>query len=230
MQIHHDRRKLRLTPSIELCFLLALGLSVSTSLALANVGREYSVAGIIVNARGNIVPGASVVAVPIAGRGVAGSLHWVPADAEGRFKLKLRRGSYEIRAKDDRHGYPDPSMLLSADPSARFPTVRVEDADVDSVRVILGEQGGILHILIRDRGTGRPIAGAKAIVRDARDAEVFVELNADDHGNIQFAVPHKALVIVAEATGYSAEMFHNGEEVELSNSDNRDIVFDLTRQ
>ena len=82
--------------------------------------------------------------------------------------------------------------------------------DVDSVRVILGEQGGILRILIRDRGTGRPIAGAKAIVRDARDAEVFVELNADDHGNFQFAVPHKALVIVAEATGYSAEMFHNG--------------------
>jgi hypothetical protein len=71
-------------------------------------------------------------------------------------------------------------MLLSADASARFPTVKVEDADIDGARVILGEQGGILRILIRDRGTLRPIAGAKAIVRDARDARAFVELNADD--------------------------------------------------
>jgi hypothetical protein len=180
MPIHHDRRKLRLVPSIKSCLLLALGVCMWTYPAWADGGREYSVAGIIVTAEGRAVPGASVVAWPVVEGGVAGSLHWLPADDEGRFKLRLTRGSYEIRAKDERHGYPDPDMLLSADASARFPTVNVEDADIDGARVILGEQGGILRILIRDRGTLRPIAGAKAIVRDARDARAFVELNADD--------------------------------------------------
>ena len=231
MPIHHDRRILRRILSSEFCFLLVLGLSVSTCPALVDEGPGYSVTGVIVNARGSKVPGALVIAWPVVRENWAGSLHWVPADAEGRFKLKLMPDTYQIMAKDDRHGYPDPMMPLLTDPTARFPTVKVKRADVGGLRVILGKQCGVLHILIRDRATGRPIAGAKAIVRDARDARVFVEFYADNHGNIQFSVPpHKALVVVAQAAGYSAEMFHNGEKVELLSNDHRDIVFDLARQ
>lgn len=209
MPIHHSGRKLRLASSITACFLLALGLYLLKYTAGAENDPEYSVGGFIVTAGGSPAPGASVVAFPVVEGGTAASLHWRAADDKGRFKLKLRRGSYEIRAKDERRGYPDPNMLLSADPSARFPVVKVEDADVEGVRVILGEQGGTLRILIRDRDTQRPIAGAKAIVRDARDARAFVELNADDHGNIQFAVAHKALTVVAQATGYSSRLRKN---------------------
>ena len=228
MPVHHSRRKIRRMPTFRLCP-LALGL-ITFCPTWAFADGYYTVTGAVVTAQGITVPGASVVAWPVIEGGSAASLHWVPADDAGIFKLKLPRGSYQIRAKDERHGYPDPNLLLSADASAHFPTVKVDDASVDGVRVILGEQGGILRILVRDRGTLHPIAGAMAIVRDARDATAFVKLGADDHGNIQFAVPHKALAIVAEAPGYFRESFHNGEEVELSNGDQKEITFDLRRE
>jgi hypothetical protein len=193
-----------------------------------DAGHRYFVAGVILTSAGTEQPGASVTAVPVHETGTASSLHWSSTDDKGRFKLALPRGRYEIVAKDERHGYPDPNFLLSADTNSRFPTVNVEDADIEGVRVILGEQGGILHILIRDGASLRPLAGAKAIIRDARDGRAFVELTADEQGNIQFAVPHKGLVILAEAPRYSRKSFHNGEEVRLSSGEQREITLDLT--
>jgi len=228
MQFDHNRRKLRGTTSVKLCLLFALAVHALTYRSLADADREYSVAGVVVTTAGAPVPGALVVGWPVAEGRTAGSLHWVPTDEKGEFKLKLARGSYQIRAKDERHGYPDPSFLLSADANARFPTIKVEDADVYGVRVTFGDQGGILRIIIRDRGTGRPIAHAKAVVRDAQDTRAFVELSADKQGNIQFATPHKSLVVLAKAPGYSTELFQNGGEVELSNGDLREIAINLT--
>jgi hypothetical protein len=210
--------------------LLLLNLCVLTYLARAEAVRDYEVSGTVLTSSGRAVPGASVIAWPfIEGEGgVAASLHPVRADHEGRFKLKLARGSYQIRAKDELHGYPDPSFLLSAGSGARFPNVKIEEADVHDVQVILGEQGGILRVYVREQGTMRPIAKAKVVVRDARDAEAFVELTADENGNIQFAVPHKALTLVAEASGYSSQVFQDGEVI-LANGDYRDLTFDLER-
>ena len=206
-------------------------LCVLTSLARADAVRDYEVSGTVLTSSGRAVPGASVIAWPIleGEGGVAASLPPVRADHEGRFKLKLAQGSYQIRANDELHGYPEPSFLLSAGGGARFPNVKIEEVDIHDVHVILGERGGILRVYVHEQGTMRPIARAKVVVRDARDAGAFVELTADDNGNIQFAVPHKALTLVAEGSGYSSQVFQDGEVV-LSSGDYRDLTFDLKRK
>ena len=190
---------------------------------------QYSVSGVVVTAMGNVVPGALVSAWPLAEHGAGGSGHWVSANSEGKFTLSLTRGSYEIRAKDERDGYPDPSYLLCADSRAQFPRIIVEHRNIEDIRVSLGEQGGTPRILLRDGETKRPILRAKVTVRDAENAAAFVELSADNQGKIFFAAPHKLLIVTASAPGYR-EGSHGDEMLEPSDGRNTDLTFDLAHE
>lgn len=190
--------------------------------------RDYSVLGVVTDANGNVVPSASVSAVPIEGGGSAGDLGWLHTDNNGEFHLVLKPGRYVIRAKDEADGYPDPSFLLCSDPSAKFPQVSVGESDVSGVRVILGMKGGVLEGDLRDSSTQRTIPKAKVTVRDIQNPNAFVEIFADKMGHFRLTVPNKPLEVLAVAAGYKTARYMGSERLILSGGERRNIVIDLS--
>jgi hypothetical protein len=179
---------------------------------------------------GSGVANASVEAMPILSKSSGGStaqFTWVTADNRGRYRISLSPGKYEIRAKDEADGYPDPNFLLSADPSANFPEISVEEADVSGIRVSLGAKGGVLEGDLRNEATQGTVPKGKVIIRDARTPEVFVEVFADTTGHFQFTVPHKPILISATAPGYAKTSFADGEELTFSEGERRSIIIEL---
>jgi hypothetical protein len=114
----------------------------------------------------------------------------------------LKRGRYEIIAKDEER-YPDPTFLLCRDSTASFPEVTMQDSDLTGIRVVLGAEGGLLEIHIRDEATREDVPGAKAIIRDARNPAAFVEVTSDQTGHLRFTVPDKPIVVSAYASDIS---------------------------
>ena len=176
------------------------------------------------------IQSAQVTVIPISTSGHAGRLHWTNTDGHGRFRLVLKPGRYQIRAKAEADGYPDPNAIFSVDPSARFPTISVAQSDLSGVRVVLGRKGGILVGDLRDRQSRGAISHGKVILRDARDPNAFVELTTDDQGRFQFTVPNKAFTILATAPGYKAAHFMNGQTLTLSGGEQRNITLELNQE
>ena len=192
------------------------GLQVST----------HDVVGVVVDSHGSPVAGASVEAFPIEKTGVGGELSWTPTEKDGGFRLALRSGHYEIRAKAEKQGFPDPNFLLSSDPSAGFPRISVKAGDVSGVRVTLGAKGGTIEGLLHD-GTGQLLSQGKVTIRDARKPEVFVEVAVDKAAHFEFTVPRKPVLISASAPGYSTTYFGEKEELTLSEGEHRSVVLSL---
>jgi Carboxypeptidase regulatory-like domain len=206
--------------------------SLAIVLALINItttgaSSSYPVLGIVTDAKGSVDRSASVTAVPVQNDGSAGDLGWVHVDNKGGFRLSLKPGRYIIRAKDEAEGYPDPNLLLCADPSADFPEVLVEASDVSGVRVVLGMQGGILEGDVLDASTARGIAKARLTIRDAQDESAFVEFFTDKTGHFRFTVPRKTVHVSAAAAGYNSIEYHGGERMTLSGGDHRSMVIKL---
>ena len=191
-----------------------------------------TVRGAVVAPDGSEIPDAQVAAfaVPTGALGVAGTLHWTSADSHGRFRLVLPRGRYVIRAKAEQAGYPDTSALLSADPTARFPTISVEQSDVSGVVVILGKKGAVLEGYAYDARSKTAIAGSKVTLLDARNPHAIVELTPDKSGHFQFTVPSKPILVFASAPGYKTARLANGQPVTLSSGEHRAISLELNHQ
>jgi len=111
----------------------------------------------------------------------------------GRFQILLPPGHYQIRAKAEEEGYPDPSFLFCADPAAIFPDVVVGDEKISGVRVVLGLRGGLLEGEVRDAETGGGIRKSRATIVDANDPKEYVEVFTDDAGHFRFTVPPKRI-------------------------------------
>lgn len=94
---------------------------------------QVVVAGLVVDSGGHPLPGAFVEAFPMESGGFAGNLNWTKTDGDSSFHLSLRPGRYEIRAKDETDGYPDPNVLLSVDPEVVFPEVTVDKQEIRGV-------------------------------------------------------------------------------------------------
>lgn len=209
--------------------LLALS-SVSLACAPAHAGQSSMpvVSGVVTNADGSTAMNASVEAMSIPSENSSGSstqLTWVKTNSEGKFRISLLPGRYQFRAKDETDGYPDPNFLLSADPSAKFPEILVEHADVSGVRVSLGARGGILEGDLRDEATQMFVPKGKVTIRDARNPEALVEVFGDAKGHFQFTVPSKPILISATAPGYTKTSFR--EELTLSAREHRAIIIKL---
>ena len=192
--------------------------------------EDAVVKGQVVASDGSEIQSAQVTAIPITTSGNAGHLHWTNTDGHGQFHLLLKPGRYQIRAKAEADGYPDPNALFSADPSYRFPTISVVQSDISGVRVVLGAKGGILVGYLRDRQSHGAISHGKVTLRDARDPNGFVELTTDVQGRFQFTVPNKAFTILATAPGYKAAHFMNGQPLTLSGGEQRNIIVELDQQ
>jgi hypothetical protein len=144
--------------------------------------------------------------------------------------LAVPEGRFEIRAKAESLGYPDPNALLSVDPTAVFPQVTVSKQDISGVQVKLGMKGGILDGDVRDKVTQRPVVKAKVTIRDRSRPGSFAEVFADTTGHWQFTVPSKALSISADAHGYKTAHFDASKPVTLSDGQRRNILIELQAQ
>jgi hypothetical protein len=167
--------------------------------------------GLVVTSNGQEVPSAQVTAIPVTSSGQVGHLSWTNTNGHAQFHLVLKPGHYQIRAKAEADGYPDPNALFSVDRSAQFPTISVAQSDISGVRIILGAKGGILIAEIRDRQFSRCNAQSKVILRDVRNPDGFVELTSDGQGRFQFTVPNKPFTISATAPEYQAVRFMDGK-------------------
>jgi hypothetical protein len=197
----------------------------------ATTDSTTAVGGVVVAPDGLVVPNASVEAVRLPGDNDdlnASQLRWIQADNEGRFRLTLSPGRYEIRAKDEIHGYTDPNFMLSTDPHSDFPVIAVDSRDLSEVKVKLGTKGGILEGELLDKATRSPVEKGKVTIADARRPEVFVEVFADKEGRFQFAVPNKPLQISGSAPGYRAASFEEG--VTLAGGEHLKITLELPRR
>jgi hypothetical protein len=190
---------------------------------------QAKLSGVVLDSSGNPVPSV-VEAVPIIKGGLAGSFHWTSTDQRGRFQITLYKGRYQIRAKNESEGYPDPNFLLGADPLALFPEVDVSGQDISGLEVRLGSRGGILEGDLREARTSRQIANGKISICDIKKREVCVELSASESGHFQFTVPSKPVVVSAGAPGYKTAAFDGGAEVTLSGGDRRQIEIELEHQ
>jgi hypothetical protein len=196
-------------------------------LASGHAGAQTAVSGTVVDPRGSPVPGAFVEALPITKGGFAASLSWKKTDDHGKFSLSLGEGRYEIRAKDESEGYPDPNALLSVNADALFPEISVSDRELRGIKVRLGPKGGTLDGDVRDKTTEKPISKAKITIRDPRNPQAFVEVFADKDGRFQFTVPPKAVVVSVTAPGYETGYFENGRELDLSGGERRTITLEV---
>jgi hypothetical protein len=212
--------------------------AVAYALALAGVSTHfetevtYTVTGRVTTAGGVAIGKAFVEAVPImSGKsgGRLGQLAWIQTDDQGRFHMSLLPGRYQMRAKAENDGYPDPNFQLSVDPAATFPEISVALADISGVNVTLGGKGGILVGELRDEVTKKPIVG-KITITDARKPQAFVELFSDQDGHFQFTVPNKPILISATAPGYKTTNFQGRSEAIVSDGERRAIVLELKGQ
>jgi hypothetical protein len=192
--------------------------------------EDAVVNGLVVTSDGQEVPSAQVTAIPVTASGQVGHLNWTNTNGHGQFQLVLKPGQYQIRAKAEAEGYPDPTALFSVDPSARFPTIAVAQSDISGVRVVLGVKGGVLIGETLDRQSHDAIAHSKVILRDVRNPDAFVELTSDGHGHFQFTVPNKPFTILATAAGYQAVQFMNGKPITLSAGEQRKVALEMNRQ
>lgn len=199
--------------------------AVCSSLGAGQEPTVHSVAGVVIGADGSKIQGACVIASPSGNS--AGSLSCIQTDQEGRFTVKLRPGTYLIRARDDRQGYPDPMYLLSSDPTAKFPEIVVGESDISGVTVTLGAKGGVLEGYVRDAESLAPIASAKVTISDARNPAAYVEVFSNKDGHFQFTVPAKPLFVSTMAAGYKRA---KTTEIALAGGENRDLEIELDRK
>jgi hypothetical protein len=207
-----------------------LVLIVSSLLMGFQRDTTHTVFGVVTDAHGLVVAGASVAAIPVEEKGSAGNFGWVHVDNKGRFRLVLTPGRYVVRGKDEADGYPDPSFLLCSDPNADFPEIAVEQADISDVRVVLGTRGGVVLGDLRDETTQHTVSKGKVTIRDARQQDVFVEVFTNEVGHFQFTVPNKPIQILATAPGYRVTYYEGGAELLLSGGERRTVAIGLNRE
>ena len=188
---------------------------------------QPAIAGVVLDHQGSPVPNSFVEAFPIRSGGFVGDLLWTRVDEHGKFRLNVHEGRYEIRAKHESEGYPDPNALLSADATAVFPEVDVSTQEISGIVVKLGLRGGMLEGAVLDKATQSALPKAKVTIRDARDPRAFVEVFTDETGHFQFTVPRKPLRVSASAHGYRAS---DPEAVTLSAGEHRSVVLELQFQ
>ena len=203
--------------------------------ALSTAWAQMTITGVVIDSSGAVPAHAFVEAIPRTSDGGKGTVGdrlnpWTPADVHGRFTISLPPGRFKIRAKDEADGYPDPSYWLNADPTAIFPEIIVDQKSIPNVRVILGRKGGVLDGEVLDLQSRGAVSGGKVTIRDAQNADAYVEVFTDASGHFRFTVPNKPLFISVTTAGYKTTAFAKGGEVVLSGGEHRSIVLELQHQ
>jgi hypothetical protein len=229
MFIHFNGRTLKMRPQLRTVVIAGFFFAFLCAAKLQAAG-DAVVNGLVVTSDGQEAPSAQVTAIPVMTSGQVGRLSWTKTNGHGQFQLVLTPGHYQIRAKAEADGYPDPNALFSVDPRAQFPTISVAQSDISGVIVMLGAKGGILIGEIRDQQSHGAISQSKVVLRDVRNPDGFVELTSDSQGRFQFTVPNKPVTILATAAGYQTLQFMGGKPITLSGGEQRKITLEMNRQ
>ena len=205
-------------------------LVLAAVVAHVSAEAQVMVAGVVLDSGGAPVPNSLVEAFPVRAGGFVGNIPWIKTDQNGKFRITVAAGEYEIRAKNELEGYPDPNFLMSVDPSAVFPTITSRTQEIGAVEVKLGVRGGILEGIVRDEATQVIIPKAKVTIRDELRRERSVEVFSDAGGHFQLTVPKRPLQILATAPGYKVTSYENGEALTLSSGEHRTVTVGLAHK
>ncbi len=161
--------KIKADWGVVMKFFLALALFTTTLLAYSQIKEKTSgeIKGSVTDANGNLVPGATVYAVPqdisfeaprsITANGVGGF------DFRDGFGL----GTYKLYAKKESGGYPDPSDNFYADPKLAPSTIELtKDHPSSTITVTLANRAAVLAGRVVDANSGVPLK-AKLVFMDS---------------------------------------------------------------
>lgn len=154
-------------------FFLTLVFAVTTVLAYSQINESKEktsgeIKGTVTDANGNVVPGATVFAVPeeISFENLAPRSTTANGAGEFDFVAGFALGTYKLYAKKESDGYPDPSDSFYADPKHEPPTVELtKDHPSLVTAVALPERAAVLAGRLIDASSGVPLK-AKLVFLD----------------------------------------------------------------
>lgn len=151
-------------------FFLTFALTIATVLAYSQIKEKTlgEIKGTVADANGNLVPGATVYAVPqeISVENVAPRSIIANGVGEFDFRGGFDLGTYKLYAKKESDGYPDPSDNFYADPKREAPTVELtKDHPSSTTNVALVDRAAVLAGRVVDAISGVPLK-AKLVFMD----------------------------------------------------------------
>ena len=181
---------------------------------------DCAVAGQVINADGNAVPGASVSAELDSG-GLA--IQPTVSDQNGNFRIPIRAmGNYTVSASKEEDGYPltvsgfHQQVSLDQIPKLIFTECKV----VSDVVLQLGEKAPMIEGSVTDQATGQKIKRATITLRHADNPEMLYQTSTDEAnpGHFRLAVSKVPFTIEVVSARYEAWTYSNDGEVGRSDA------------
>ena len=190
------------------------------------------ISGTVVNADGKPVPDATVYVSEEASSLVDVGRKQTRTDAAGHFDFgaKLERGVYEIYARKDKDGYPDPASDFYQ--PLNFSPQKVQlfgDHPVKEVTITLENKAAILTGRVIDTDTGQPLKADVGFInvqtRGGRSVIV-------DNGNFRELIPANTdIVILVEEVGRDHAYWSPfTTKLSLQPGETRDVEIPLPRR
>jgi hypothetical protein len=151
-------------------FFLALAFITTTVLGYSQTKEKTlgEIKGGVTDGNGNLVPGATVVAVPqdISFENIAPRSTTADGGGEFNFRGSFALGTYKLYAKKESGGYPDPSDNFYADPKLSRPTIELtKEHPSSTTTVTLVNRAAVLAGRVVDAISGVPLK-AKLVFLD----------------------------------------------------------------
>jgi hypothetical protein len=156
---------------MALCMLLSTAFAVSQTPDVTPVDARIS--GTVVDTEGKAIPRAIVYAREEASSLADAYRVQTTTDAAGRFDFgpRLKHAVYELYARKDKDGYPDPSAAFYRALDFTPVTVQLFGARPEAVVALkLGDKAGVLTARIIDGDTGQPLSAGVVLINVQADA------------------------------------------------------------
>ncbi len=191
----------RLLPAFAALLLYTAGLQLP-------IEKQFgSIKGIVLDAKGNPIPGAKVYDEPIDSVRT-GKDHFVETDDSGRFFLTaVPTGKTMVIATKTDLGYPDARFALFSG-NEILPTVEVQaDHTASDVVVKLLAKGGVLKGKIVDSHSGLPVPISRITLSRIDHPQWLLETNPARDGTFEFVIPAKPMHFEVSAPGYKSWVY-----------------------
>jgi hypothetical protein len=200
-----------------------------------HVSDDFRIEGRVINANGDVVPGATVYA-ELDRAGVTRILTDV-SDSNGNFRIKIRElGQYTIYGSKEEDGYPlTVSGFHQSVPIDQIPKLNItERKTVSGVVLQLGEQAAIIEGTVKDEDNGELIRTATVTLRRADNPDLLYRTSIDQMrpGRFRLAVPQVPFDVEVDSTGYEHWTYQNGkkEPIKLNRRESKILIVSLRKQ
>lgn len=188
--------------NIAICAILLI-LSLESFAQQTNISGFGSIQGRVVDADGNPVRSATIIADPVDGT-VTGIEHPASSDQQGQFFLDhVRAGNNVISASKTSDYYPETRFAVFAEDLANLPKVFVEAGKTtQGVIIHVGPKGGHLIGKILDSVTGQPVITSRIHLFGQDNPNFDLSTGLDKRGYFEFVLPSRTIGIEITAPGY----------------------------